>query len=88
MGTSPTTQATKQQTTNDNIAIVDSTEATTIQSSEFTQEFETENSVETDLLIAAANPVEESSLFADEDLKQFLVSTPLFSEETIQQKLK
>ncbi len=83
LGTSPSTESEAQHLA-DATLTVSTSETVITQNLEPTPQLNGNNSIQP---IAADQSPEKPSLFADEDLKQFLTSTPLFSDEVLNQKL-
>lgn len=81
--TSPSTESEAQHLA-DATLTVSTSETVITQNLEPTPQLNGDNSIQP---IAVDQSPEKPSLFADEDLKQFLTSTPLFSDEVLNQKL-
>ena len=87
LGTSPSTETVQHQA--DSTATVNPVETVAIKTSEATQQLDPESRIQpSSVTIAVDESQEKLALFADEDLKQFLTSTPLFSDEILKQKLR
>lgn len=70
-------------------AIVNSVETVATNTSEPTQELKVESTMQPNSTSTAVEQSEaQLTLFADEDLKQYLTSTPLFSDKVLKQKLQ
>jgi hypothetical protein len=88
LGTSPARETEVEQQT-DSTVTVNPVETVAVKTSEPTQELEVESKMQPSSISTIVDQSEEQlTLFADEDLKQFLTSTPLFSDEILKQKLQ
>lgn len=87
LGTPATATENEQQT--DSTATVNPVETVAANTSEPTQELEVESTMQPNSTSTAVEQSEaQLTLFADEDLKQYLTSTPLFSDKVLKQKLQ